>query len=174
MILGDRIAVMRAGVIQQIAEPMTLYHQPANLFVAGFIGSPAMNLFPGTIVASGGTISFQTDGGDFTLSVNTAMTGTMQPLVGNKIVLGLRPENISDISNAETAGEKVSAVAEVIEPLGAETFLYAKAGGQPLVARIHGSQRIAAKQELPLYFDMRHAHFFDPTTEKSVATLSGV
>ncbi|HEX3799102.1 MAG TPA: sn-glycerol-3-phosphate ABC transporter ATP-binding protein UgpC [Verrucomicrobiae bacterium] len=171
MTLGDRIAVMRAGVIQQIAEPMALYHQPANIFVAGFIGSPAMNFFQGTLVKKEGAFLFQADA--FTARVDAAMETSLSHFNDKKIVLGLRPENISDVPDGRTANEKVSVVAEMTEPLGAETYLYAKTGGHALVARIHEQQRIAAKETMPLYFDMKHAHFFDPVTEKAIASQSG-
>jgi multiple sugar transport system ATP-binding protein len=179
MTMGDRIVVMREGVIQQVAEPMELYHRPANMFVAGFIGSPAMNFFRGTVVKREDGIFFQEDilsaespkeklVDGFKLRVGDAMSSRLTDYVGKKIVLGIRPENITDglLTNDAKRDCVVKAVAEVIEPLGAETYLYATTGGHSLVGRLQAGHRVIVKQSVSLTFDMSHAHFFDPVTEK--------
>jgi multiple sugar transport system ATP-binding protein len=174
MTMGDRIAVMKEGVIQQVAEPMTLYHQPANLFVAGFIGLPAMNFFPGTLARNGNGIFFQADTArqkdapGFKVRVADAMTGSLTAQEGKKVVMGIRPEHITHKTNAGngSADGTVEAVVEALEPLGAETYLYASSGGLAIVAR--GGANGVAKGKTALVFDMTRAHFFDPATEKSL------
>ena len=125
MTMGDRIAVMKDGVIQQVADPMTIYHHPANMFVAGFIGSPAMNFFQGSIVKKDAGIFFQANGtadssGNFSLRVPDEMISRLDDRAGKKIVFGIRPENIADKLHLRDAplGQTVNAVAEVIEPMG--------------------------------------------------------
>jgi multiple sugar transport system ATP-binding protein len=174
MTMGDRIAVMKAGVIQQVAVPMTLYHQPANLFVAGFIGSPAMNFFPGTLERNGSGIFFQADHArqkdapGFKLRVADAMAGNLTAREGRKVVMGIRPEHIAhkvDAGNG-SADWTVEAMVEAIEPLGAETYVYASSGKHSIVAR--GEVTVVGTGRTALAFDMTRAHFFDPVTEKSL------
>ncbi len=176
MALGDRIVVMRDGVIQQVAEPMTLYRQPANLFVAGFIGSPPMNFFRGTIAAAAGALLFQKRNGDGPASAGLALrlaeptAGKLDGYRGKEIVLGIRPEDIADHRRAGEAppGRKVEAVAEVVEPMGAETYLHLKGGGQAFVARAPAGECVEANQKVSVVFDMDRAHFFDPATGRAI------
>jgi multiple sugar transport system ATP-binding protein len=170
--LGDRIAVMRGGTLQQVAGPMELYRQPANLFVAGFIGSPPMNFFRGTLVPDGGTLFFQEEGtSGFKLQVDGEMRARLANSAGKKVVLGIRPEHIAEkgAGNDATTGQMVEAVAGVVEPMGPETFLYAANGSHSFAARLRADFRVAAQEKVSLVFDMRHAHFFDSTTEQAIA-----
>jgi multiple sugar transport system ATP-binding protein len=162
MTLGDRIAVMHQGTLQQIAQPMDLYHQPANRFVAGFIGSPAMNFFSGAIWQNGAGLLFESE--EMKLRVNEGMAGQ----VGRKVVLGIRPEHVSEAGDASSS-EKVEVVVDAMEPTGAETNLHGMIGDQSLVARLRADSRAAARQKVSLVFDMRHAHFFDATTERRIS-----
>ncbi len=173
MTMGDRIAVMRDGVIQQIAEPMALYHEPANMFVAGFIGSPAMNFFRGTLEPDGVfsaecLVRIAESGTGFRVRLDDGMIFRLRDYTGKKIVLGLRPENIVAVLGTENSDTTVQAVAEVVEPLGAETYLYAASGGHSFVARVQQGHRVAAGQKVSLVLDMSRAHFFDPVTEKTI------
>jgi multiple sugar transport system ATP-binding protein len=171
--LGDRIAVMRGGALQQVAGPMNLYQHPANLFVAGFIGSPPMNFFHGTLAANGTGLFFQEEaagagvGSGFKLRVDGEMNSPLAAWVGRKVVLGIRPEHIAEKAAADgvSEGQIVEAAAGVLEPMGPETFLYAANGSHSFAARLRADFRVAAQQTVPLVFDMRHAHFFDPATE---------
>ena len=175
--LGDRIAVMKAGVIQQIADPMQLYGHPANLFVAGFIGSPPMNLFKGTVASKGNALFFQEQTGagaappnPLTLRLEEAGAGLLRPYLQKPIILGLRPEHIVNRENAREAppDRTVEAVADVVQPMGSETHVYLASAAHSYVARVPASAPVRAGQKLSFVFDMSRAHFFDPATEKAI------
>ncbi|MDB6108617.1 MAG: transporter related [Pedosphaera sp.] len=176
MTMGDRIAVMKDGIIQQVALPMEVYHQPANLFVAGFIGSPAMNLFRGMLERRDGGLFFHEQPGQsgdaksFAVRVEAEMAARLGDFIGRHIVLGIRPEHIAERLQLREATDActIEAVAELVEPLGAETYLYAASGAHSLTARMQPGYRAAAKEKVLLVLDMRHAHFFDPDTEKRI------
>ncbi len=175
MTMGDRIVVMKDGVIQQVANPMNLYNHPDNMFVAGFIGSPPMNFFRGTLAQKGNSTFFQEDGAPgntagFLLRVEDDMASRLSGYICKKIVFGIRPENITDKLRAHDAAPErtITAVAEVIEPMGPETNLYATSGAHSFVARLPADERVAAQQKISLVFDMRKAHFFDPATERAI------
>ena len=175
MTLGDRIAVMKEGVIQQVAAPMELYHRPANLFVAGFIGSPPMNFFSGTIesgmfIGDSGSqrIGEQKTTAPLKLRVEDAMASRLSGYQGRKVVLGLRPEHISEASAAMNPIQSVMATVELVEPLGSETYLYASAAGHPFVARTGTAQRLQTGKTVSLAFDMERAHYFDALTEQAI------
>jgi multiple sugar transport system ATP-binding protein len=178
MTMGDRIAVMRDGVIQQVADPLTLYHQPVNLFVAGFIGSPPMNLFVGKLLHRDGSLHFEEEkkaGGNepgiLSVRVGEAQTTRLADRVGQTIVFGIRPENII----AQTArppvgtGQDLRAVVEVVEPMGSETYLYLTTGAHSFVARVHANERFTVSEKLSLTFDIAKAHFFDRRSEVRIA-----
>jgi multiple sugar transport system ATP-binding protein len=177
MTMGDRIVVMKDGVIQQVADPMGVYNHPENMFVAGFIGSPPMNFFRGVLVQKANGTFFQEDGAPnpaatgFLVRLEDEMASRLADYAGKKIVFGVRPENITDKLHLPDAPSDriVTAVAEVIEPMGPETNLYATSGAHSFVARLPADQRIAVQQKVSLAFDMRKAHFFDPVTEKVIA-----
>jgi len=177
MTMGDRIAVMKEGVIQQVDEPMNLYHRPASMFVAGFIGSPSMNFFQGGIVRNGTGAFFQEqgatgdrNGSDFMVRLEDEMASRLADYAGKKIVLGLRPENIAAVPHpGDTPPERtVAAVVELIEPMGPETYLHAASGSHSFTTRIHSGRRVEVHQKMSLVFDMASAHFFDPGTEKAI------
>ena len=173
MAMGDRIAVMREGTIQQVSDPPELYHCPANVFVAGFFGSPPMNFFRGNLLKREDGLYFQEQsmaaGQNFTVRVEDKMAPTLADYAGKSVVFGLRPEDIADQHNAPEAAPEcaVEAVVERVEPLGAETYLYL-AGGHSFVARFPAMERMEATRKMTLVFDMRKAHFFDPETEKTI------
>ena len=172
MTLGGRVAVMKDGKLQQAAGPMDLYRRPANLFVAGFVGSPPMNFFQGRLAQNGAGMYFEeksvtgADAPGFKLRVTDEAAARLAGKAGQAIVLGLRPENIAEAAApGETpAGQPVEAVADVIEPLGPETHLYSTSGAHSFVARVPAGSRAASRERVSLVFDMRHAHFFDPET----------
>ena len=175
--LGHRVAVMKDGVIQQVADPMTLYRQPANLFVAGFIGSPPMNFFNGTLLAKGDTLCFQeqTAGNPgapqpLTLELDRASAASLRPYVGEPLVLGLRPEHIACASLRPDAPPQraVEAAVEVVQPLGSETYLHLAGHIRSFVARVQAAEHFGAGQKVLLTFDVCHAHFFDPVSGKAL------
>ena len=175
MTMGDRIAVMNKGVIQQIAEPMQLYQRPANLFVAGFIGSPSMNLIPGSLVQSGNDLYFQHHAangpvGEIRVRLEDETVARMAAYAGKEIIFGIRPEHVEHsihVSNPPQ-GRTLEAVVEVVEPTGSETHVYLAGGQRSIVARFPGTDRIRVHQTVSVVMDMRQALFFDPQTEKII------
>ncbi|MFZ9010022.1 MAG: ABC transporter ATP-binding protein, partial [bacterium] len=131
--LADRIAVMKGGVIQQLAAPQLIYNKPSNLYVAGFIGSPAMNFLPGQLVVSGEQASFTTkDGASISLQGYEASTSLSQ---GGEAILGVRPEHIQ-IHTEPIPGVTIPATVEIDEPMGADSLLWLKLEQQSLSVRI--------------------------------------
>jgi len=171
MSMGDRIAVMKEGVVQQAAAPMEVYRHPANMFVAGFIGSPPMNFFRGTLIRDGDGMYFQEGTAPgavngFRLRVGNDMAPRLAGHAGEDVVFGIRPENIADKSSDAVNGGTVEAMIEAVEPMGPETYLYANTGAHSFVARLSADCGVEGGRKVTLVFDMSKAHFFDPATEK--------
>jgi multiple sugar transport system ATP-binding protein len=166
MTMGDRICVMRDGVLMQVADPLTLYRQPQNLFVAGFIGSPPMSLLPGRVEGRGGGLVFVSDGGPGALTV--ALTGRLERLargrIGGKVVFGARPEHLS-VTGGGAPDAAASCIVELAEPMGAETILYLTAGGSSLIGRAPGEHLYKKGEELTIHINVEKAHLFDAATE---------
>jgi multiple sugar transport system ATP-binding protein len=158
--LADRIAVMRGGIIQQLAAPQEIYNRPANLFVAGFIGSPSMNMLQGA-VADGVFVA-----GDIALDMAGYDGGAM--IDRDRAILGLRPEHLT-IQVDAVAGRTIAATVEIDEPMGADSLVWlATAGGQPLSVRVPVERRLAAGTAVHLAADMTKASLFDAGTELRV------
>ena len=159
MSMADRIAVMKDGVLQQFDTPMHTYDFPANLFVAGFIGSPAMNLIKGTMDLSG---HFRDDTRDLSIDLN----GYGPPEKSDtEIVLGIRPEHIHGDNNLHIdAYHPVRILADIIEPMGSDSYLYFKLGSQAMIARLRPESAPAEQLETTVYIDRSKLHFFDPVT----------
>ncbi|HUT73886.1 MAG TPA: sn-glycerol-3-phosphate ABC transporter ATP-binding protein UgpC [Armatimonadota bacterium] len=170
MTMGDRIAVLKDGVLQQVDTPMQVYHHPANLFVAGFIGSPAMNFIAAVIVAQDGGCVI--DAGDFRLRLPAAHVGCVREHVGHQVILGVRPEDIYDRSLpgpvTATVGNSVRTTVDVIEPMGAIVYAYLTSGRHRLVAALDGDSAARDGQHLDVVFDMDKAHVFDAETEQAL------
>jgi len=168
MTMGDRIAVMKDGVIQQIADPITLYDKPCNKFVAGFIGSPPMNFIHGKIIKDDGRLYF--DEGRIRVKLVGGTYNKMQPYVGKEVIFGIRPEDIYDkLFVSEAPPENVvRVVCEIVEPMGSEVYLYLNTGKHLFVARVGAHDRPMTNQEMDLVFDMSKVHFFDKDTEKTI------
>jgi multiple sugar transport system ATP-binding protein len=166
MTMGDRIVVLKDGIIQQVADPMTLYDSPVNKFVAGFIGSPAMNFVEGTLHQDG---EMFLDEGTFKAAIPSALADRLKPYVDKQITFGVRPEAIGD-KTAGGEGHQVAfkAKVEVVEPMGNETIVYVTTGRTPLVARLITREEIQIESEVELFIDMRRAHFFDPENEATI------
>ncbi|GER65827.1 maltodextrin import ATP-binding protein MsmX [Weizmannia acidilactici] len=162
MTMASRIVVMKDGVIQQVGTPREVYDTPANLFVAGFIGSPAMNFFRGKM-----------DNGKFHLNGSVQIDvpeGKMKHLkdyVGKEVILGIRPEDIHDepVFIEAVPGASIRAVIEVSELHGAETMLYSNINGQDFISRIDSRTIVKPGDEITLGLDMNKSHFFDAETE---------
>jgi multiple sugar transport system ATP-binding protein len=162
--LADRIAIMKSGVIQQLADPVTIYNRPKNKFVAGFIGSPSMNFLDGELAEEGGRPVFKTNGVSFLLDGYSAS----EPLTpGRKVVLGVRPEHIK--VDADIAGEEIhEAIVDIEEPMGADNLIWLKLAAHTLSVRVGGARRYAVGSNVRLGFDMTMASLFDATTEERI------
>jgi multiple sugar transport system ATP-binding protein len=172
MTMADRIVVMRYGKIQQIAAPLDLYHHPANLFVAGFIGSPPMNFFKGMLTASRqGTLEFveKVPAGQspFRALLSTETSRRLSSRKDQEVILGLRPEHLHP--NSLTSGASLEATVEVVEPMGAETFVYLRTGGHTCICRTTQIELMDLEDKrLSLGLDLSRAVFFDPETEVAI------
>jgi len=172
MTMGDRICVMKDGEILQVDRPMRLYHQPRSMFVAGFLGSPPMNFFRGTVIAEGTERIFVEDGPAtgterLVLKLPPAANG---PSASGQTVLGLRPEHIHLLApDAAAPGMgRASAATEVFELMGAEAFLHATTGRTAFVVRAAAGSDCAPGRRVDLAFDLAAAQFFDPATGRSI------
>jgi multiple sugar transport system ATP-binding protein len=166
MTLGDRVVVMKDGWIQQVGEPMELYSRPANKFVAGFIGSPAMNFVDVTINDAGGTITAETQG--LRLTVPPAKAGTLRPYKGQSVTLGVRPEDVHVATAADPAQYSFDTTVDVVEPLGSEILLDVRAGSATLVARVEPSVRVKVHESVRLAVNADRLHFFDVKNEHAI------
>jgi len=166
MTLGDRIVVMQGGRVQQIDTPLAVYGTPANTFVAGFIGSPPMNLIEG-LVSSGDTPDFRAAGGAVVLPVPRALRTALAARAGAPVVLGVRPEHVRLAAGGESGSPfRV----DLIEPLGQELLVYASAGGQELIARLAPGARVALGETVPLAFDPAGLTFFDGASRDRITS----
>jgi multiple sugar transport system ATP-binding protein len=166
MTMGDRIVVMNDGHIQQIGQPLELYERPANSFVAGFIGSPAMNFMDGVVSDGQGTLVAEMLNGQFSVPLPMRSEVDVDSLRGRPLTLGIRPEDIYLSGGAGPGGETIAvqATVEAVEPMGNEIFVYARAGGRELVARIAPKRVPSVDEVVGLVFDVARIHFFDPVT----------
>ncbi len=172
MTMGDRIVVMKDGVVQQVDTPLRLYNYPRNKFVAGFIGSPAMNFVDGRIVEDSGLWFRQ---GELNLPIPRQKVEALRPYVGKEVTLGIRPEHIHPQHELEGVEESspVRVGVDVVEPMGSELYLYFKVGGADFVARLPATHEPKEGEALTLAFDMRKAHFFDKDTDEAIGLGEG-
>ncbi|MFC1646425.1 ABC transporter ATP-binding protein [Candidatus Omnitrophota bacterium] len=168
MTMGDRIVIMRDGIVQQIADPITIYDKPANKFVGGFIGSPPMNFMNGKIIKMDGSLYFNE--GRFKVKVVEEMIPKIISYNNKEIIFGIRSEDIYDkLFVSQTPPENVVTVTcEVVEPMGSEVYLYLTTGKHSFIARVGAHNRPEVNQDMDLVFDMSKVHFFDPDTEKTI------
>jgi multiple sugar transport system ATP-binding protein len=173
--LGDRVAVMREGRIQQVDRPMDLYLRPANLFVAGLVGSPPMNLFPGIVLAGGQTIRFSLEPGQVVekengvLSLGESVSARLGLYIGKKVILGLRPEHLRLHHEDKTGEQTIEATVKWTESLGPETHLHLTTAGNDFVARAAPGLRLEPGQRVAVSFDLRYGRYFDPLTQAAIA-----
>ncbi len=168
MTMGDRIVVMKDGLIQQVAAPLDLYDSPVNQFVAGFIGSPPMNFFNGTLIQDNGTLAFKED--NFTVQIEPEQAAKLGDYVGKDIVFGIRPEDLKDPAHATNPNpnHQFNATVEVVEPMGSEIFLYLTSGTHPFTARVDAHIKTDVGQKVTLVSTMKKAHFFDKKTGQTL------
>lgn len=170
MTMGDRIVVMKDGLVQQIDTPLNLYDSPKNRFVAGFIGSPAMNLMEGKIIRDNG---LWFDEGALKIKLTPRHQKGLAEYMDKEIVFGIRPEDIHEAGTHHGVEESAEAelVVEVVEPMGNETFLYATTGLNPLTVRLRTNSAIKVQEKIKLIFNLAKVHFFDKDTDNAVVTL---
>ena len=170
MTMGDRIVVMKDGVVQQIDTPLNLYANPANLFVAGFLGSPAMNFVTGQLKStSAGLLFKENDGG--TVEVKVTARPALEPYVGKEVVLGVRPEDLEYVKGVDKPrGNRFQGVVDVIEPLGSETYFYVQTGAHMVVSRSEAKMdHRDAGHRLQFEINLDKVHFFDPETTQRIS-----
>lgn len=168
MTMGDRIVVMKDGLVQQVAAPQELYDRPANVFVAGFIGSPAMNFLRCTVAEeAGGTYAVA---GGIRVRIPAARASGLKGQNGRQVILGIRPEDVEcDPAFVEQHSESViNSQVEVVEPLGAEVFLYVSCGAGNLTARVEPGMRVKHGDKIPIALNTDKIHLFDAETEKAI------
>jgi len=168
MTMGDRIAVMKAGALQQIADPMEVYDHPENKFVAGFTGSPPMNFMEGKIIKKESRFYFNE--GKCAVKIVEDMYEKIVPYLNREVIFGIRSEDIYDkLFVSEAPPENIIRVnCEVVEPMGSEVYLYLHTGNHTFIARAGAHDRPKVNQNMDVVFDMSKVHFFDKKTEKTI------
>jgi len=166
MTLADRIVIMRDGYIQQVGAPRDVYHTPANTFVAGFIGSPAMNMMPGEVESIDGRAHVRI-AADFAVPLAPHQAARMTG--GGQAILGIRPEDLT-LANGTPAPEEwlVDARIEVVEPLGSETLVAVDIAGHELTGIAKGRSEPAVGSVAPFAFNLENMHVFDRATEAAI------
>ncbi|MDF0726878.1 sn-glycerol-3-phosphate ABC transporter ATP-binding protein UgpC [Cytobacillus sp. S13-E01] len=166
MTMATRLVVMKDGIIQQVGAPKDVYDNPENVFVAGFIGSPAMNFFTGSLKEDTFII------GDVSVKVPEGKMKILRDkgYANKEVILGMRPEDIHDepVFIEASQGSKITANIEVAELMGAESMLYSQVSGQEFIARVDSRTDVKPGQQLVLALDMNKAHFFDVETESRI------
>ena len=175
MTVGQRVAVLRGGRLQQVADPLTLYRRPANRFVAALIGMPPMNFLAGRIEQHGGRLLFvapagQDAAGRVALPVPPARGASLAAHVGRPIILGVRPEHLAAAGTAPAAdAPHLTATVEAVEWLGPASHVYLRSGPHALVAQMEAACALPAGGPLTLLVAMDEAHYFDAQTEQAIA-----
>ncbi|RCW69649.1 ABC transporter ATP-binding protein [Saliterribacillus persicus] len=166
MTMATRLVVLKDGIIQQVGAPKEVYDKPNNIFVGGFIGSPAMNFFNGTLEEGHMVL------GDTNVEVPEGKMKILreQGYIGKEVVLGVRPEDIHDemVFLDANPGTKIKATIDVAELMGSESYLYSEVNGQEFVARVDSRTDINGGEKIDLAFDMHKCHFFDKDNEQRI------
>ncbi|MDD7676582.1 MAG: TOBE domain-containing protein, partial [Eubacteriales bacterium] len=170
MTMGTRIVVMKDGFIQQVDAPQKLYDYPANLFVAGFIGTPQMNFITGTLEKKGEDVYFNFESCSIKLPAEKANNPALKDYIGQEVVMGIRPECIHDepVHIATFADSVVETYVDVTELMGAEIYLYITIGETNLIARVSSRSTSRAGDTIKVAFDTSRIHIFDKDTERCI------
>lgn len=168
MTMASRIAVINKGILQQIDTPQSLYDRPDNLFVAGFIGSPAMNFFRSKLVKGDGKLLV--DGGTFKVEVPPDRYGAYTRYVDKTVIMGIRPEDIHDplFQPQSIFGQPVDGIVDVTELMGYEIQIYVTIGEHNFVARLDPRTKAVMGEKMQVIFNMNNVHLFDPDTEQAI------
>ncbi len=170
MTMGSRIAVMKDGYLQQCDTPTTLYDEPVNLFVAGFIGSPQMNFINATLEKDANGVVLKGNGFSVTLPEGKSARPEIADYIGKEVVIGIRPENIYDdeVHITSMEGAVVDVDVELTEMMGSETYLYLKLGGTPIVSRVNRRSTAKTGDSIKVAMDANKIHIFDKETEIAI------
>jgi multiple sugar transport system ATP-binding protein len=165
MTMGDRIAVLNDGKMQQVDRPLALFNHPANVFVAGFIGSPAMNFLPATLESENGRLLVKAD--PLRLQLPASHAAKVRDRVGSPVIFGVRPDDIYDRALSPALEETSAAVVsvDVTEPMGSTVYAYLTAGPHSLIADLDAETKAKDGEPLEVVFDMNKSHLFDTETE---------
>jgi multiple sugar transport system ATP-binding protein len=168
MTMATRIAVITNGILQQVDSPQNLYDSPNNLFVAGFIGSPAMNFFPAKLRKDNGKLIV--DAGTFAVAIPSENAGPYETHVDKNVIFGIRPENIHDpkFIPPNTHTENIETKVDVTELMGNEIFLHMLSGQNSFVARVDPRSNLRVGEQAQIAFDMDYIHIFDADTEETI------
>ena len=163
MAMGDRIVVMSDAVVQQVGTPAEVYYDPANLFVAGFIGTPPMNLLSGQVEAGGGSVQVA----GVRLAVAPSTGAGLAARAGQPVTVGVRPEKVSDDVTVG-GGTALEVRVEIVEPLGPEVILHGRVGDEAIVAKLDPHRSPEPGTTVTLVLDPDATHLFDPPTGRRI------
>jgi multiple sugar transport system ATP-binding protein len=166
MTLGDRVVVMKDGWVQQVGEPLELYNTPANRFVAGFIGSPAMNFIEATLGESNGAVVAEAPG--LRLTLPGPLAARARAKAGRAVTVGIRPEDVHVATDSDPADLCFDAIVEVVEQLGSEILLDTRVGPATVVASVEPTMRIRSNDRLRMSLKPERLHLFDAETEAAI------
>jgi multiple sugar transport system ATP-binding protein len=166
MTMGDRIVIMKDGLIHQVGAPLEVYAHPQNQFVAGFIGSPSMNFIPCTVAGKDGQLCFSHAG--FTLPVPTGRAKALAGYKDKPVTMGIRPEDLHEATPQDPAGSVFEAMVEVVEPIGHEIYLDVMVGPAEIIARVSPDTPVKVGQKIKLSAITEKLHAFDQQTEKAI------
>ena len=168
MTLADRIVVMNGGVIEQVATPQEMYDNPATRFVAGFIGSPAMNFLPARIVRAGSRLAVRLANGQM-IEVPEGRTARYQSHIDRELLFGIRPEHVTEKRTHTSPSQRdFTETVRVLEPMGVDTMVYIEIGGEEVSARSAPKAVRPVGEQMEFTIDMAHMHLIDPTTDKVI------
>jgi multiple sugar transport system ATP-binding protein len=168
MTMGDRIAILHDGELQQMGTPLETYYEPTNVFVAGFIGSPSMNFLTVDVEADGDEITFSSDDFEYQARESVAALGDLP----ERVIMGIRPEDIE--LQDERTRESIEVTVDVVEPLGSNQMLYFELGGKTFTAEVEGYHQIAEGNRILLRFPEHRMHLFDVETEQAIKNREAI
>jgi len=169
MTMGDRIAVLKDGLLQQVGTPLQVYYEPANLFVAGFVGSPPMNFVNVTLAQENGALVLRND--SIRLTLPKERGNALSAYMGKEVVAGIRPEDILDSSlpgSQKPEGSPLNVIVDVVEVLGSNSLLYLKVGQETLLASVPSESQAKVGAPIEVMVDGSRCHIFDKETERAI------
>jgi multiple sugar transport system ATP-binding protein len=167
MTMGDKIVILNSGEIQQIETPMNLYNNPINKFVAGFIGSPAMNFIKGEIQKNE-NLFFVSEKNELKIELNKNNFNGLENYIGENVILGIRPESFLFDSNKTMDTAELNVYVDLAEPLGNETYLYFLIDKQQVIARISSNEEIKKSSTIKMQINKSKLYFFNSTTGEKI------